>query len=203
MEQEYHYLFKILLIGDSAVGKTSLLLRYVDDVYNPEFKTTIGVDFKISTMELDSKIVKLQLWDTAGQDKFRNIVASYYRGANGIIIMYDITNRESFDNVRRWYDETRSYLQEDIPKLLVGNKVDVASQRSVDLADAADLANSLGMQYIETSAKTNTNIKEAFTSMTRSILNKVSIIRSQQTAATGGTQLGGGQPISKKGCCRG
>ena len=102
---EYDYLFKVLLIGDSSVGKTSVLLRYVEDKFNAEFQTTIGVDFKVSTFNMNGKSIKLQLWDTAGQDRFKNIVASYYRGAHGILLMYDITNQTSYQNVQRWYDE--------------------------------------------------------------------------------------------------
>jgi Ras-related protein Rab-1A len=169
-DKEYDRLFKILIIGDSNVGKTSVLLRYVDDAFNPEFQTTIGVDFKISTLEVNGKIVKLQLWDTAGQDRFRNIVASYYRGANGVFLMYDVTNSESFQSVSKWFEESQQYLQANVPKLLVGNKSDLTSQREVSTEEGKALSQRLKTDFIETSAKTSANVKEAFFMMAKSML---------------------------------
>ncbi len=144
------------------MGKTSVLLRYVDDKFNAEFQTTIGVDFKVSSFVMNGKTVKLQLWDTAGQDRFKNIVASYYRGAHGILLMYDMTSQASFHNVQRWFDEAQNYLQKSVPKLLIGNKADLAGQRVVRYEDAKGLADRLGVEYIETSAKNNINVKSAF-----------------------------------------
>ena len=201
MEQEYDYLFKVLLIGDSSVGKTSDLLRYVDNTFNPEFQTTIGVDFKISTFQLNSKIIKLQLWDTAGQDRFKNIVASYYRGAHGIILTFDITNSTSFQNINRWYDEAQNYLQKSVPKLLIGNKADLSSQRTVRAEDAKELADRLGIEYIETSAKNSQNVKMAFESLSRSILNNASIGTANTTPGNKGTKVNQSRPI-QTGCCR-
>ncbi|OMJ76626.1 hypothetical protein SteCoe_23969 [Stentor coeruleus] len=202
MEQEYDYLFKVLLIGDSAVGKTSVLLRYVDDTFNPEFQTTIGVDFKISTFQLNSKVIKLQLWDTAGQDRFKNIVASYYRGAHGIILAFDITNASSFQNITRWYDESQNYLQKAVPKLLIGNKADLNSQRAVRTEDAKELADRLGIQYIETSAKNSQNVKLAFETLSRSILNNATPGAAVGTAGPKGTKINQTKPV-QTGCCRG
>ncbi|CAM0958698.1 unnamed protein product [Alopecurus aequalis] len=108
---EYDYLFKLLLIGDSSVGKSCLLLRFADDAYVDTYISTIGVDFKIRTVELDGKSVKLQIWDTAGQERFRTITSSYYRGAHGIIIVYDVTDMESFNNVKQWLSEIDRLLQ--------------------------------------------------------------------------------------------
>ena len=199
MEQEYDYLFKVLLIGDSSVGKTSVLLRYVDDTFNPEFQTTIGVDFKISTFQLNGKVIKLQLWDTAGQDRFKNIVASYYRGAHGIILAFDITNAASFQNVNRWYEEAQNYLQKSVPKLLIGNKADLSNQRAVRPEEAKELADRLGVQYIETSAKNSQNVKLAFETLSRSILSHAT-----PTATAGkpgnNTKISNTKPV-KSGCC--
>ncbi|OMJ92289.1 hypothetical protein SteCoe_4948 [Stentor coeruleus] len=202
MDQEYDYLFKVLLIGDSAVGKTSVLLRYVDDTFNPEFQTTIGVDFKISTFQLNSKVIKLQLWDTAGQDRFKNIVASYYRGAHGIILAFDITNASSFQNITRWYDESQNYLQKTVPKLLIGNKADLNSQRAVRTEDAKELADRLGIQYIETSAKNSQNVKLAFETLSRSILNNATPGATVGTTGPKGTKVNQTKPV-QTGCCRG
>merc|ERR1712099_175272 len=123
---EYDYLFKLLLIGDSGVGKSCLLLRFADDKWTDSYISTIGVDFKIRTIELDGKTIKLQIWDTAGQERFRTISSTYYRGAHGIIVVYDITNLDSFNNVRRWLTEIDKYARENVNKLLVGNKADLA-----------------------------------------------------------------------------
>ena len=200
MEQEYDYLFKVLLIGDSAVGKTSVLLRYVDDTFNPEFQTTIGVDFKISTFQLNGKVIKLQLWDTAGQDRFKTIVASYYRGAHGIILAFDITNSTSFQNITRWYEESQNYLQKSVPKLLIGNKADLSSQRAVKTEEAKALADRLGVDYIETSAKNSQGVKLAFETLSKNILNNVATTSGPVGNKT--TKINQTRPV-QTGCCRG
>jgi Ras-related protein Rab-1A len=197
---DYDYLFKVLLIGDSSVGKTSVLLRYVDDKFNAEFQTTIGVDFKVSTFAMEGKSVKLQLWDTAGQDRFKNIVASYYRGAHGILLMFDITNAASFQNVQRWFDEAQNYLQRSVPKLLIGNKADLAAQRAVRMEDARTLAERLGVEYVETSAKNNVNVKAAFETLTRNIM--ASSVVNLQPSTSRGTKVNATKPV-QTGCCRG
>ncbi len=126
--QEYDYLFKLLLIGDSGVGKSCILLRFADDTYTESFISTIGVDFKIRTIEVEGKVIKLQIWDTAGQERFRTITSSYYRGAHGIIMVYDITETESFKNVSNWNNEIAKYASEGVRKLLVGNKCDLENR---------------------------------------------------------------------------
>ncbi|KAK8266160.1 hypothetical protein V6Z12_D12G227500 [Gossypium hirsutum] len=131
MNPEYDYLFKLLLIGDSGVGKSCLLLRFADDSYLDSYISTIGVDFKIRTVEHDGKIIKLQIWDTAGQERFRTITSSYYRGAHGIIIVYDVTDQESFNNVNQWLNEISRYGSENVNKLLVGNKSDLTAKKVV------------------------------------------------------------------------
>ncbi|GMH25670.1 hypothetical protein Nepgr_027513 [Nepenthes gracilis] len=132
MSNEYDYLFKLLLIGDSSVGKSCLLLRFADDSYVDSYISTIGVDFKIRTVELDGKTIKLQIWDTAGQERFRTITSSYYRGAHGIIIVYDVTEMESFNNVKQWLNEIDRYANDSVCKLLVGNKCDLVENKVVD-----------------------------------------------------------------------
>nr|XP_020443857.1 ras-related protein ORAB-1-like isoform X1 [Monopterus albus] len=163
------YLFKLLLIGDSGVGKSCLLLRFADDTYTESYISTIGVDFKIRTIDLDGKTVKLQIWDTAGQERFRTITSSYYRGAHGIIIVYDVTEQESFNNVRQWLDEIDRYACENISRLLVGNKSDLVSKKVVDVATAQDLASSLKIPFLETSAKSSDNVERAFLTMASEI----------------------------------
>ena len=128
-EQEYDYLFKLLLIGNSSVGKSSLLFRFVENVWDDSFVPTIGVDFKLKTLEVNGKKVKLQIWDTAGQERFKNITASYYRGGNGVLVVYDITERESFDNLTSWLIEIEKNANKNVYKLLIGNKCDLEDKR--------------------------------------------------------------------------
>ena len=125
------YLFKVLLIGNSGVGKSSLLLRFADDVFHENFMPTIGVDFKIRTIEVDGKTIKLQIWDTAGQDRFKTITSSYYRGAHGIIVTYDINDRDSFAKVSEWMSEVDKHSDKNISRILVGNKKDLEDQREI------------------------------------------------------------------------
>lgn len=182
---EYDYLFKLLLIGDSGVGKSCLLLRFADHTYTESYISTIGVDFKIRTIELDGKVIKLQIWDTAGQERFRTITSSYYRGAHGIIVVYDVTDIESFNNVKQWMNEIDRYAVENVCKLLVGNKCDLTSKRQVEYDTAKDYADKLEIQFLETSAKVATNVEKAFLIMAAEIKNNM------VTKPNGG---GGGKP---------
>lgn len=168
-EEAYDYLFKLLLIGDSGVGKSSLLLRFSDDAYETTFNSTIGVDFKIKTIDLDGSLVKLQIWDTAGQERFRTITSSYYRGANGIIVVYDVTDPESFENVKNWLQEIDRNAARGVQKLLVGNKNDLASKKAVDHGTAKEFADELSMPFLEASAKNSSNVSAAFVSMASAI----------------------------------
>ncbi|KAF8289288.1 putative small GTP-binding protein Rab11, putative,Rab11 GTPase [Trypanosoma cruzi] len=173
MSAEYDHLFKLLLIGDSGVGKSCLLLRFADDSYTESYISTIGVDFKIRTLNLDGKVVKLQIWDTAGQERFRTITSSYYRGAHGIIIVYDTTDMESFNNVRTWLSEIDKFASENVNKLLVGNKCDLVLKKAVDTQMAKDFADNLGIPFLETSAKEASNVEEAFTRMAMDIKKRL------------------------------
>ena len=169
-EQEYDYLFKLLLIGNSSVGKSSLLFRFVENVWDDSFVPTIGVDFKLKTLEVNGKKVKLQIWDTAGKERFKNITASYYRGGNGVLVVYDITERESFDNLTSWLIEIEKNANKNVYKLLIGNKCDLEDKRKVTYQEGKDFAESNGMKFIETSAKDNTKVQEAFELLTSEIM---------------------------------
>jgi len=201
MNPDYDYLFKLLLIGDSGVGKSCLLLRFADDTYTESYISTIGVDFKIRTIEQDQKTVKLQIWDTAGQERFRTITSSYYRGAHGIIIVYDVTDRESFNNVKHWITEIDKYAAEGVNKLLVGNKSDLQSKKVVSYDEAKDLADSLGVQFLETSAKNAHNVEEAFNMMSGEI--KVRVANKPTGATSGGQKVipGQGNRVNADGNC--
>lgn len=199
---EYDYLFKLLLIGDSGVGKSCLLLRFADHTYTESYISTIGVDFKIRTIELDGKTIKLQIWDTAGQERFRTITSSYYRGAHGIIIVYDITDAESFNNVKQWLGEIDRYACEGVNKLLVGNKCDLVQKRAVDFEVAKAFADSLEIPFLETSAKNATNVEKAFLTMAAEIKNRVANQQPQKTAAAAKpVNLQGEAVQSSGGCC--
>merc|ERR1740130_715348 len=167
------YLFKLLLIGDSGVGKSCLLLRFADDTYTESYISTIGVDFKIRTIDLDGKSIKLQIWDTAGQERFRTITSSYYRGAHGIIVVYDVTDTDSFDNVKQWLHEIDRCACENVNKLLVGNKSDLTTKKAVDYNTAKEYSEDLGIPFLETSAKNATNVEAASMTMAAEIKNRM------------------------------
>eukprot|EP01135_Chromosphaera_perkinsii_P007098 Nk52_evm1s692 gene=Nk52_evmTU1s692 len=154
------FLLKLLLIGDSGVGKTNILTRFAENKFADNYITTIGVDFKVKTVEIDGNPVKLQIWDTAGQERFRTITTTYYRGTHGVMVVYDVTNGDSFSNVKLWLSELKKNCDSSV--ILVGNKDDDKSMKVVDSETALGFAQSLGIDLFETSAKQNTNISEAF-----------------------------------------
>ncbi len=197
---EYDYLFKLLLIGDSGVGKSNLLLRFADEIFTPSYISTIGVDFKIKTIKIDGKTVKLQIWDTAGQERFRTITSSYYRGANGIIIVYDVTDRDSFSNVKAWLGEIERYATESVDKLIVGNKSD-KPDRAVETAEAKHFADEIGLPFIETSAKTGEHVEAAFMKMAENIKKRFASQPSVGKAKSGQAFLTPGSSMSNGGCC--
>eukprot|EP00271_Cylindrocystis_brebissonii_P013515 TRINITY_DN33381_c0_g1_i1.p1 TRINITY_DN33381_c0_g1~~TRINITY_DN33381_c0_g1_i1.p1 ORF type:complete len:203 (+),score=35.17 TRINITY_DN33381_c0_g1_i1:195-803(+) len=201
MNPEYDYLFKLLLIGDSGVGKSCLLLRFADDSYLESYISTIGVDFKIRTVDLDGKTIKLQIWDTAGQERFRTITSSYYRGAHGIIVVYDVTDQESFNNVKQWLNEIDRYASESVNKLLVGNKCDLTAKKVVDYQTAKAFADEIGIPFLETSAKNATNVEQAFMTMAAEIKNRMA---SQPALSNKPNTVrpGESRPLPQKsGCC--
>eukprot|EP00250_Pteridium_aquilinum_P012717 c20895_g1_i1 orf=534-1181(-) len=168
---DYDYLLKLLLIGDSGVGKSCLLLRFSDDSFTTSFITTIGIDFKIRTVDLDGKRVKLQIWDTAGQERFRTITTAYYRGAMGILLVYDVTDETSFQNIRNWIKNIEQNAADNVNKILVGNKADMdGSRRAVATARGQALADEFGIRFFETSARTSLNVENVFLTTARDIL---------------------------------
>ncbi|KAL4361511.1 hypothetical protein GQ457_04G000670 [Hibiscus cannabinus] len=175
-------------------------MEITDDSYLDSYISTIGVDFKIRTVEMEGKIIKLQIWDTAGQERFRTITSSYYRGAHGIIIVYDVTDRESFNNVKQWLHEIDRYANDSVCKLLVGNKCDLVQNKVVDALTAKAFADEIGIPFLETSAKEAMNVEQAFLTMAGAIKKKMS---NQPTAnKTTGTVQMKGRPIEQKdNCC--
>jgi len=167
--KDYDHLFKLLIIGDSGVGKSSLLVRFADNCFNGNYITTIGVDFKIRTIDIQGERVKLQIWDTAGQERFRTITSTYYRGTHGVIIVYDVSAGESFANVKRWLHEIDQNC-EVVNRILVGNKNDDPDRKVVLTEDARRFADQMGIRLFETSAKDNINVEEMFRAITELVL---------------------------------
>ena len=171
MDQSYDKLFKILLIGNSGVGKSSILLKFATSSFSESYIQTIGVDFKTKTIEHEGKNYKLQVWDTAGQERFKSIMNAYYRGANAVIIVYDVTDKESFEGLNKHYDEASQNSSEKCVKIVVGNKTDIEDFRQVKYEDAKEWADSKNLLFLEASAKVGGNIEEIFLTVVREILN--------------------------------
>jgi Ras-related protein Rab-1A len=202
-QNEYDFLFKYLIIGNSGVGKSCLLLRYADDVYTDKHIITIGVDFKIKTLNIEGKKVKTNIWDTAGQERFKNITVSYYKGAAGVMVVYDITDLESFNKVNEWLIEIEKNAPNNVYKILVGNKCDLDDQRQVSYDQGKELADTYGMKFIETSAKNATNVDEAFLTMTKEIL-RIKSSKPEKEDKKQGLSLSDGKEIKNSSgnkCC--
>ncbi|KAL5292148.1 RAB43 family protein [Megaselia abdita] len=163
-EENFDFLFKIVLIGDAGTGKTCVVSRFKNGKYEESHGSTIGVDFSLKTVNIEGKQVKLQIWDTAGQERFRTITQSYYRSANGVIIVYDIAKRQTFTNLQKWIDEVRRYTGSNVLLILVGNKCDLESEREVEFSEAEAMCQFVPeiLFVMETSAKENKNIEDAF-----------------------------------------
>lgn len=211
-DEEYDYLFKVVLIGDSGVGKSNLLSRFTRNEFNLESKSTIGVEFATKSINVDSKVVKAQIWDTAGQERYRAITSAYYRGAVGALLVYDISKHITFENVERWLKELRDHAEPNIVVMLVGNKSDLRHRRTVPTEEAMAFAENNSLAFIETSALDSTGVEEAF----RQILTEIYRLMSRKTIAnegSAGSSLPAGQTLtvradkaessnSSSGCCR-
>ncbi|KAK3034947.1 hypothetical protein RJ639_032347, partial [Escallonia herrerae] len=162
VDHEYDYLFKIVLIGDSGVGKSNILSRFTRNEFCLESKSTIGVEFATRTLQVEGKTVKAQIWDTAGQERYRAITSAYYRGAVGALLVYDITKKQTFENVQRWLRELRDHADSNIVIMLAGNKSDLNHLRAVSEQDAHHLAEKEGLSFLETSALEALNVEKAF-----------------------------------------
>lgn len=172
MASSVRRMLKVLLLGDAGVGKTSLLNQFVNREFTAQYKATIGSDFSSKQVDVDGKLITLQIWDTAGQERFQSITANYYHGSHAIAIVYDITSRQSFENVRKWISEVDRLANPQVCKLLVGNKADLQDKREVSKEDGQSLADGLGIPFMETSAKTAYNVKDMFMSMCLAIQNR-------------------------------
>ncbi|CAH9060236.1 unnamed protein product [Cuscuta europaea] len=163
MDEDYDYLFKVVLIGDSGVGKSNLLSRFTRNEFSQDSKSTIGVEFATRTIKVDDKIIKAQIWDTAGQERYRAITSAYYRGAVGALLVYDITRRVTFESMDRWLKELRDHTDKNIIVMLVGNKADLRHLRAVTTDDSKVFAEKENTFFMETSALESINVENAFT----------------------------------------
>ena len=188
-------LYKILLLGDSSVGKSCLLKRYTDNTFLDIHISTIGLDYKLKEVKLkDGKTVKVQIWDTAGQDRFRAITKNYYKGAQGIALIYDITNQITFENVRKWIDQIKEEVSEKVPIILVGNKIDIVERRVIKKEDGESMAKEYGLLFSECSAKTGENIDSTFNQLVEKTVENYSKVKAKgETLNT--------KKNKKKSCC--
>ena len=188
-------LYKILLLGDSSVGKTCFLLRYTENTFQEIHMSTIGLDYKLKNVQLDDgKMVKIQIWDTAGQDRFRSITRNYYKGAHGIILIYDVTSRKTFENVRNWLTQIKEEVTDKVTIILIGNKIDNVEGRKVTTEEGQNMAKEYGLNFFETSAKSGINIDSAFNEMVKKTVEVYSKIDTQ------GEKLKN-KKGKKSGCC--
>ncbi|KAF4021797.1 hypothetical protein G4228_013853 [Cervus hanglu yarkandensis] len=202
-DQNFDYMFKLLIIGNSSVGKTSFLFRYADDTFTPAFVSTVGIDFKVKTVYRHEKRVKLQIWDTAGQERYRTITTAYYRGAMGFILMYDITNEESFNAVQDWATQIKTYSWDNAQVILVGNKCDMEEERVVPTEKGRLLAEQLGFDFFEASAKENISVRQAFERLVDAICDKMSDTLDTDPSLLGtskNTRLSDTPPLLQQNC---
>ncbi|KAI8028230.1 Ras-related protein RABA2a [Camellia lanceoleosa] len=207
-DEEYDYLFKVVLIGDSGVGKSNLLSRFTRNEFCLESKSTIGVEFATRTLQVEGRTVKAQIWDTAGQERYRAITSAYYRGALGALLVYDVTKPTTFENVSRWLKELRDHADANIVIMLIGNKTDLKHLRAVATEDAQGFAEKEGLSFIETSALEAINVEKAFQTILSEIyriISKKSLSSDEPAPASikeGKTLVVGGSEVNaKKTCC--
>eukprot|EP00747_Dinoflagellata_sp_TGD_P189749 gnl/TRDRNA2_/TRDRNA2_50475_c0_seq1.p1 gnl/TRDRNA2_/TRDRNA2_50475_c0~~gnl/TRDRNA2_/TRDRNA2_50475_c0_seq1.p1 ORF type:complete len:211 (+),score=43.26 gnl/TRDRNA2_/TRDRNA2_50475_c0_seq1:80-712(+) len=185
----YAYLFKYIIIGDTGVGKSCLLLQFTDNRFRPSHDVTIGVEFGSRMLSIEDKQIKLQIWDTAGQESFRSITRSYYRGASGALLVYDITRRDTFTHIAQWLEEARKHANPNIAIVLIGNKADLDG-RQVSYEEGAEFARENGLMFRETSAKTAQNVEEAFVQTARKIFENIKSGVCDPTDESSGIRVG-------------
>ena len=201
-DDNYDHIFKVLLLGNSDVGKSSLLLRFVDSVWNDAFVPTIGVDFKVKTLDINNQKVKMQIWDTAGQERIRTVVSTYFRGAHGILLLYDVTNKDSFKNLESWLIEIEKNAKEKVLKILIGNKCDLTEDREISEEEGKAFALRNGMEFMETSAKMNTNVSEAFETLAKLMIEFNNTNKTQRNEGKNLKASSGMDLKTKKSCCK-
>ena len=172
-DSNYNYIFKYIIIGDSAVGKSKLLLRFTDNTYKEEFQCTVGVEFGCRNLEINNKIVRIQIWDTAGMENFRSITRSYYKNSACALVVYDICNRDSFNNIETWIIDCKKNAPKTINFVIVGSKLDLEKQRQVPIQDGIELSTKYNCLFYECSSKTGINIDDIFINSSKLILENI------------------------------
>jgi len=202
-QEKYDYLFKVVVIGDSGVGKSNLLSRFTRNEFNLESKSTIGVEFATRSVTIEGKTIKAQIWDTAGQERYRAITSAYYRGAVGALVVYDITKEATFENVQKWLAELRENATADITMMLIGNKTDLASARVTSTEQGKELATAEGISFMEASAMNANNVEASFLQLLSEIYRKKARKEQEQAAAQATVQLNSSNDSEKKkaNCC--
>lgn len=193
--EKIDYVFKVVVIGDSAVGKSQLLSRFTKNEFCIDSKSTIGVEFQTRTVTIKNKVIKAQIWDTAGQERYRAVTSAYYRGALGAMLVYDITKRPSFDHVARWVEELRAHADNSIVITLIGNKADLVDLRAVPTEDAVEFAENQGLFFSETSALSGDNVDSAFFRL----LEEIYAVVSKKTLGCQNGRSNGGDAAALKG----
>jgi Ras-related protein Rab-1A len=196
----YDYLFKLLIIGDAGVGKSALLTRYCDGTFSGGYLATIGVDFKTKTINVDGKSVKLQVWDTAGQERFRTITSTYYRGAHGIVVVYDSTNKASLDSVKNWMAEIDRFASPQCARILVATKCDLETMRQVSSAEGKKFSESMNVPFAESSAKEDMNVSSSFELLAANILTNMKNNPTPAKAPTLLSQSSSSASLNKQKC---
>lgn len=200
--EQIEHLFKLLLIGDAGVGKSSILLQFKENTFDENLQSTIGVDFKIKTMSAQGKKIKITIWDTAGQERYRTLTSSYYRGAQGVILVYDVTRRDTYDNLAAWLSEVEHFCASGgrhVVKVLVGNKID--RERRVPREEAEEWARSRGMLFMEASARTRVGIEQVFSEVVQKILENPVLLQNTIPAKPRVALNEAKKDESSGGCC--
>ena len=204
-DDNYEMMFKVVLVGDSFVGKTNIMSKYLKNEFHEDSKATVGVEFGSRQFNIEGHVVKAQIWDTAGQERYRAVTNAYYKGAKGAFIVYDITRKESFDNVTKWAEQLKSTADKNLTIIIIGNKTDLEDQRQVKYEEGQNKANELESAFIETSAASGSNLDKAFEMMINEVYKKCH----EEMLAEGDVEIEGGEDINlakksentKKACC--
>lgn len=189
-------IIRLLTIGDSSIGKSSAISRYAADEFDMEYVATVGIDFRVKSLELDGRQVQVQIWDTAGQERFRTITRNYFRGAKGVLLMYSISDRQSFASLERWCDDIFTYAEDKVPIVLIGTKADLEDAREVDSEEGRKFADEKSFQFFEISPKTGAGVKEAIDTLCRLVLEK----QPPSTVADDSVKLSQ-KPAADSSCC--
>ena len=195
---------KIVVVGDSGVGKTNLIRRFIQDDFQSNSKATVGVEFFSKSFKINDNVFKIEIWDTAGQERYKSITAAYYKGAKGGLVVYDVTSKTSFDNVDNWVSEIKEKASTDMRTMMIGNKIDLKDERAVSTEEALEKAKLLELPLMEASALDSTNVKQAFYDLLKEMYKEVKKtidVVEQAEKQNDGVQLDTNQPEEKKGCC--